>query len=52
MRIRLLVPTDRSEWLRLLKALHPESSEADHVPSIDAVLSGGPIEELIPLASK
>jgi aminoglycoside 6'-N-acetyltransferase I len=47
MNIRLIEATDRSEWLRLLQGLHPESSEADHVPSIDAYLSGSSIEELI-----
>jgi aminoglycoside 6'-N-acetyltransferase I len=50
MKIRLIVPTDRSEWLRLLNGLHPELSAAEHVPSIDAYLSGGHIDELIPSA--
>jgi aminoglycoside 6'-N-acetyltransferase I len=50
MKIRLLASTDRSEWLRLLSGLHPELPEADHVPSIDAYLSGSSIEELIPSA--
>jgi aminoglycoside 6'-N-acetyltransferase I len=50
MKIRLIEPTDRTEWLRLLHGLHPELPEADHVPSIDAYLSGGSIGELIPSA--
>lgn len=50
MKIRFVVPKDRSEWLRLLCGLYPESSEADHVPSIDAYLSGGSTEERIPSA--
>ena len=48
--VRTLVPSDRSEWLRLLQGLHPELSEADHVPSIDAFLSNRSIGELIPAA--
>jgi aminoglycoside 6'-N-acetyltransferase I len=50
MKIRPIEPTDRTEWLRLLEGLHPELSEADHVPSIDAFLSARPIGELIPSA--
>ena len=50
MKIRSVTPSDRSEWLRLLLALHPELLEAAHVPSIDAYLSGGAIDELIPSA--
>lgn len=50
MKIRLIASTDRTEWLRLLKGLHPELPEAEHVPSIDAYLSGGSIGELIPSA--
>ena len=50
MTIRLVTPNDRSEWLRLLLGLHPELPEADHVPSIDAYLSGRSIDELIPSA--
>ena len=48
--IRPVTPDDRSEWLRLLVGLHPELPEADHVPSIDAYLSGGSIDEIIPSA--
>jgi aminoglycoside 6'-N-acetyltransferase I len=48
--VRTIAPSDRSEWLRLLKGLHPELSEADHVPSIDAFLSDQSIAELIPAA--
>lgn len=50
MKIRLIAPTDRGEWLRLLVGLHPELDEAEHVPSIDAYLSNGSIDELIPSA--
>lgn len=50
MKIRPVAPTDRAEWLRLLRGLHPASPEADHLPSIDAYLSGGSIGELIPSA--
>jgi aminoglycoside 6'-N-acetyltransferase I len=50
MKIRLIASADRSEWLRLLNGLHPELSEDEHVPSIDAYLSGGSIDELIPAA--
>jgi aminoglycoside 6'-N-acetyltransferase I len=48
MKIRLIAPTDRTEWLRLLNGLHPELPETDHVPSIDAYLSRSSIEELLP----
>jgi aminoglycoside 6'-N-acetyltransferase I len=50
MKIRPVTPNDRGEWLRLLMMLHPELQEGDHVPSIDAYLSGGAIEELMPSA--
>lgn len=50
MRIRSVTQSDRSEWLRLLHGLHPELPETDHVPSIDAYLSGRSINELIPSA--
>lgn len=50
MRIRLIAPGDRSEWLRLLLGLHPELAEADHVPSIYAYFAGESIDELIPSA--
>jgi aminoglycoside 6'-N-acetyltransferase I len=50
MKIRQVSPPDRDEWLRMLIGLHPESSDADHLPSIDAYLSNSPIEELIPSA--
>jgi aminoglycoside 6'-N-acetyltransferase I len=50
MKIRPVVPNDRAEWLRLLLGLHPESAEEDHVPSVDAWLSGTSIDELIPSA--
>lgn len=48
MTIRPVAPPDRSEWLRLLQGLHPELTEADHVPSIDAYLSNRTVGELIP----
>lgn len=34
----------------MLIGLHPESSDADHLPSIDAYLSNSPFKELIPSA--
>lgn len=49
-RIRLVTPTDRAEWLRLLLGLHPELRESDHVPSIDAYFDGTAIDELVPSA--
>lgn len=48
--IRPIMASDRAEWLRMLQALHPELSEGDHIPSIDAFLSGTHIAELIPAA--
>ena len=33
MTVRPITPPDRSEWLRLLRGLHPESTDADHAPS-------------------
>jgi aminoglycoside 6'-N-acetyltransferase I len=48
--IRLAGPGDRAEWLRLLRGLHPEIEESDHVPTIDAYLSGSSINELVPSA--
>lgn len=50
MKIRQITTNDRAEWLRLLSGLHPELPEADHVPSIDAYLSGNVVDELIPSA--
>jgi aminoglycoside 6'-N-acetyltransferase I len=44
------MPADRDEWVRLLLGLHPETSAADHVPSIDAYLSNGSTDELMPSA--
>lgn len=50
MTVRPITPPDRSEWLRLLRGLHPESTDADHAPSIDSFLSNRSIGELIPAA--
>lgn len=50
MTIRLIVPEDRSEWLRMLLGLHPELPADDHEPSIDAYLAGHAIDELVPSA--
>ena len=36
--------------MRLLSLLYPDSSEADHAPSVDAYLTGRQIPELIPSA--
>lgn len=48
--IRLVAPTDRAEWLRLLNGLHPELPDTAHLPSIDAYFSGHVIGELVPSA--
>lgn len=48
--VRLLERKDRSEWLRMLGGLYPDSVESDHVPSVDAYIDGTPIDELIPAA--
>jgi aminoglycoside 6'-N-acetyltransferase I len=48
--IRAARQNDRAEWLRLLQGLHPELEESDHLPSIDAYLSGSSINELLPAA--
>jgi hypothetical protein len=50
MRIRPVAQADRAEWLRMLRALHPELPASAHIPSIDAFLSQSPIDELIPSA--
>jgi aminoglycoside 6'-N-acetyltransferase I len=50
MLIRPIASPDRPEWLRLLQGLHPELSEADHIPSMDAFLANRTIGELIPAA--
>ena len=50
MKTRLLTTDDRAEWLRLLSGLYPDSTEADHAPSVDAYLTGRQIAELIPSA--
>jgi aminoglycoside 6'-N-acetyltransferase I len=49
-KLRLLTEEDRSEWLRLLSDLYPDSTEADHVPAVDAYLFGRPTDELVPSA--
>ncbi len=48
MRIRPVQHGDRAEWLRLLKGLYPQYPDEDHIPSVDAFLSGTPHHELIP----
>jgi aminoglycoside 6'-N-acetyltransferase I len=50
MLIRSVLPSDRSEWLRLLKGLYPHHPESEHTPSIDAFLAGTPHPELLPIA--
>jgi aminoglycoside 6'-N-acetyltransferase I len=50
MKARSIRPDDRTEWLRLLKGLYPDTTDADHVPSVDAFLFGQATEELIPSA--
>ena len=50
MRARLLRADDRSEWQRLLFGLYPGTVVSDHAPSMDAYLTGRPVEELVPAA--
>lgn len=50
MEARLVTPGDRAEWLRMLFGLYPGTVAADHVPSVDAYLSGELLDELIPSA--
>lgn len=50
MNTRNLEPIDRSEWLRLLLRLNPDSTEADHIPTIDAYLTGRTVDGLLPSA--
>jgi aminoglycoside 6'-N-acetyltransferase I len=50
MKTRLVTPDDRSEWLRLLNGLYPDTSDADHVAIVDAYLWGHATEELVPSA--
>lgn len=45
---RTVTRADRSEWLRMLLALHPESGPEDHVGAIDAFLGSLPHGELQP----
>jgi aminoglycoside 6'-N-acetyltransferase I len=49
--VREAEPADRAEWLRMLIGLYPESaSESEHVPYVDAFLSGRSLDELLPEA--
>jgi len=48
MNIRTVTSADRSEWLRLLLALYPDTTDADHVPAIDAYFKGESTGELLP----
>jgi aminoglycoside 6'-N-acetyltransferase I len=50
MKTRLLRENDRSEWLRMLSGLYPNTVAADHDPSMDAYLTGNSIGELVPSA--
>ena len=50
MGIRMVRPTDGSEWLRLLMGLYPGSPESEHAPSIDAFFAGEGGEALLPAA--
>ena len=47
MRIRSIHLHDRAEWLRLLLGLYPHHPESEHIPSVDAFLSGTPHDELV-----
>ena len=48
MRIRVIQPDDRAEWLRLLMSLYSGSSASEHVGAVDAFLSRAPHPELLP----
>ncbi len=48
MHIRPVTLADRAEWLRLLLALHEDSTAEEHIPSVDAYLAGASIGELLP----
>lgn len=50
MYIRPLDHSDRSEWLRLLEALYPDTDPGDHVPYVNAFIAGTPHHELLPAA--
>jgi aminoglycoside 6'-N-acetyltransferase I len=40
MSVRLVEPSDRNEWLRMLVTLYAGSTHEDHVPEVDAHLAG------------
>jgi aminoglycoside 6'-N-acetyltransferase I len=46
--IRTLKESDRSEWLRMLMLLYPQSTESDHTSSVDAFLTGKVVDSLLP----
>ncbi len=48
--VRSVEPGDRSEWLRMLLALHHGSSLDDHTASIDGFFAGRTTGELLPAA--
>ncbi|MBD2102546.1 GNAT family N-acetyltransferase [Leptolyngbya sp. FACHB-261] len=50
MRVRQVQPSDRDEWLRLLTELYPDHLESEHIPAVDAFLSGQAAVELLPSA--
>ena len=49
-KVRPVEREDRSEWLRLLLALYPGSTAADHTAGIEAFLAGSETDELVPSA--
>jgi aminoglycoside 6'-N-acetyltransferase I len=50
MKVRLVGPDDRSEWLRLLSGLYPDTTDSDHLAIVDAYLFGSEADELVPAA--
>lgn len=48
MYIREVLPADRSEWLRMLVALHGATSENDHASAIDRFFNGSSEGDLLP----
>lgn len=50
MKVRTVGPDDRSEWLRLLSGLYPDTTDSDHLEIVDAYLFGSEAPELVPSA--
>lgn len=50
MKARFVTLEDQVEWLRLLRNLYVESTDADHLAAVEAYLLGLPSDELAPSA--